>query len=161
MPQNKRESLIYTVMMCFIMVLWMSIYNVSLHNGVLSIQSLQEGWIGFPIAYVFAMCCDWFLVSSLAKKFAFTRLVKPQDSDLKKVIAVSTCMVVPMVIIMSLYGGVEMCVRTGMWDQLLTVWILNIPKNFIMALPLQLIIAGPAVRYLFRRAFPVGSIQAS
>ena len=24
MPQNKRESLIYTVLMCFVMVLWMS-----------------------------------------------------------------------------------------------------------------------------------------
>ena len=33
MPQNKRESLIYTVMMCFVMVLWMSIYNVSLQYG--------------------------------------------------------------------------------------------------------------------------------
>lgn len=30
MPTNKRESLIYTFMMCFCMVLWMSIYNVSI-----------------------------------------------------------------------------------------------------------------------------------
>ena len=28
-----RESLICTVMMCFVMVLWMSIYNVSLQQG--------------------------------------------------------------------------------------------------------------------------------
>lgn len=28
MPQNKRESLIYTIMMCLVMVLWMSFYNV-------------------------------------------------------------------------------------------------------------------------------------
>lgn len=33
MPQNKRESLIYTVLMCFCMVLWMSMYNVILHMG--------------------------------------------------------------------------------------------------------------------------------
>ena len=32
MPRNKRESLIYTVLMCFTMVLWMSIYNVTLHT---------------------------------------------------------------------------------------------------------------------------------
>ena len=31
MPKHKRESLIYTVMMCFVMVLWMSVYNVTLH----------------------------------------------------------------------------------------------------------------------------------
>ena len=34
MPKHKRESLIYTVMMCFVMVLWMSVYNVTLHMGV-------------------------------------------------------------------------------------------------------------------------------
>ena len=33
MPKHKRESLIYTVMMCFVMVLWMSVYNVTLHMG--------------------------------------------------------------------------------------------------------------------------------
>ena len=84
MPQNKRESLIYTVLMCFCMVLWMSMYNVTLHMGGFSMEVLKEGWLGFPIAYVFAMCCDWFLVSGLAKKFAFTYLVKPEDSVLKK-----------------------------------------------------------------------------
>ena len=72
MPQNKRESLIYTVLMCFCMVLWMSMYNVTLHMGGFSMEVLKEGWLGFPIAYVFAMCCDWFLVSGLAKKFVFT-----------------------------------------------------------------------------------------
>lgn len=30
MPHNKRESFIYTVMMCFTMVLWMSFYNVAI-----------------------------------------------------------------------------------------------------------------------------------
>lgn len=54
MPQNKRESLIYTVLMCFCMVLWMSMYNVTLHMGGFSMEVLKEGWLGFPIAYVFA-----------------------------------------------------------------------------------------------------------
>ena len=57
MPQNKRESLIYTFIMCFMMVFWMSIYNVSLHMGGLSMESIKAGWLGFPIAYIFAMCC--------------------------------------------------------------------------------------------------------
>lgn len=33
MPKNKRESIIYSVMMCFCMVLWMSVYNVSWAQG--------------------------------------------------------------------------------------------------------------------------------
>ena len=80
MPHNKRESLIFTVMMCFTMVFVMSIYNVSFHTGGLHLLTLQKAWLGFPVAYVFAMCCDWFLVSGLAKGFAFRYLVKPSDS---------------------------------------------------------------------------------
>ena len=84
MPQNKRESLIYTFIMCFMMVFWMSIYNVSLHMGGLSMESIKAGWLGFPIAYIFAMCCDWFFVSKIAKGFAFKYLVKPDSSVFKK-----------------------------------------------------------------------------
>lgn len=158
MPQNKRESLIYTVLMCFVMVLWMSIYNAALQYGKLDFEVPAAAWIGFPIAYVFAMCCDWFFVSKLAKGFAFGFLVKPEDSVLKKVVCVSSCMVVPMVLIMSLYGAVEGAVHTGGWNGILSAWLFNIPRNFVMALPLQLLIAGPLVRKVFRGLFPVGKV---
>lgn len=160
MPRNKRESLIYTVLMCFTMVLWMSIYNVTLHMGALNLTTIREAWIGFPIAYVFAMCMDWFVVSGPAKGFAFRFLVKPESPVLHKVLAVSCSMVVPMVIIMSLYGALEGCVKSGNFGPLLIIWLTNIPKNFVMALPFQLIIAGPLVRKVFRGAFPEGTVLA-
>ena len=56
MPQNKRESLIFTVMMCFFMVFFMSIYNVACHHGALNLEIVKDACIGFPIAYCFAMC---------------------------------------------------------------------------------------------------------
>ena len=158
MPQNKRESLIYTVIMCFFMVLWMSIYNVSLQYGAFSWEAVAAGWMGFPIAYVFAMCCDWFVVSKIAKAVAFGFLLKPQDSTLKKIICISGGMVVGMVIIMSLYGACEMAFHTGSWSAVPVQWMINIPRNFIMALPLQFFVAGPLVRRLFRAAFPEGTI---
>ena len=160
MPKNKRESLIYTVLMCFTMVLWMSIYNVTLHMGALNLTTIREAWIGFPIAYVFAMCMDWFVVSGPAKGFAFRFLVKPESPVLHKVIAVSCSMVVPMVIIMSMYGALEGCVKSGNFNLLLSIWLTNIPKNFIMALPFQLLVAGPLVRRIFRGAFPEGTVLA-
>lgn len=49
MPQNKRESLIYTVMMCFVMVLWMSFYNVALQQGRFTLETLAAGWARFPL----------------------------------------------------------------------------------------------------------------
>ena len=161
MPQNKRESLIFTIIMCFTMVLWMSMYNVTLHMGGFSMTVLKEGWLGFPFAYIYAMCFDWFVVSHLAKSVAFRFFVKPDSAPLKKAIAVSCCMVVPMVIIMAFYGAMEAIVSGGAgWNQLLLIWITNIPRNFIMALPLQLLIAGPFIRGLFRKLFPEGTVLA-
>lgn len=158
MPTNKRESLIYTVMMCFLMVLWMSMYNVLLHMGGFSMDVLKEGWLGFPLAYIYAMVFDWFLVSKIAKGFAFRFLVRHDSTQWKKVICVSICMVIPMVIVMSFYGALEGCVRSGEWSLLGRIWMYNIPKNFIMALPFQILIAGPIVRRVFRRVFPVGTV---
>lgn len=123
-------------------------------------EAIKAGWLGFPIAYIFAMCCDWFFVSKIAKGFAFKYLVKPDSSVLRKVISVSCCMVVPMVIIMSLYGAVEVSVEMGNFSNLLIIWLTNIPKNFVMALPYQLIIAGPLARFVFRSAFPEGKVLA-
>jgi len=67
MPRNKRESFIYSVIMCFTMVLWMSMYNVTLHMGHLSLETIREGWIGFPFAFVYAFLFDWFIVSGPAR----------------------------------------------------------------------------------------------
>lgn len=160
MPQNKRESLIYTVKMCFMMVLWMSMYNVALLMGEVNLDVIKEAWLGFPFAYIFAMCADWFFVSKAAKGFAFRYLVTPQSSATKKVLAISCSMVLPMVLIMSFYGGVEACLTSGNWNALGFIWLTNIPKNLIMALPFQLLIAGPLIRKIFRRIFPEGKVLA-
>ena len=93
-------------------------------------------------------------------KWANVFFVNRDSSVLKKVIVISTCMVVPMVIIMSFYGAMEACVRSGQWGLLLIIWFTNIPKNFIMALPFQLIVAGPLVRIVFRSLFPEGKVLA-
>ena len=159
MPQNKRESLIYTVMMCFVMVLWMSFYNVALQQGRFTLETLAAGWLGFPFAYVVGMCCDWFAASRIAKGVAFRFLVKPQDSALKKILCISCGMVVVMVVLMSLYGACEGAFHTGNWAGVPGNWLVNIPRNF-MALPLQLLLAGPLVRRVFRAAFPEGKVLA-
>lgn len=160
MPQNKRESLIFTVLMCFFMVLWMSIYNVAIQYGTLNLNVIVTSWVGFPIAYLVGMCCDWFVASKLAKGVAFRYLIRPQDSALKKIVCISGGMVVVMVILMSLYGACEGAFHTGNWGAVPMNWLINIPRNFIMALPVQFFIAGPLVRRVFRAAFPEGTVLA-
>ena len=157
MPKNKRESLLFTFIMCFLMVLWMSIYNVARQYGHMGADVIAAAWIGFPPAYVFAMLCDWFVASPLAKGFAFKHLVTPGKSSPRAMtLAISTCMVFPMVIIMSLYGAFEGALHAGTLAVVPMAWLTNIPWNFIMALPWNLLVAGPVARFLFRRAFPEG-----
>lgn len=146
--------------MCFIMVFWMSLYNISLQTKEVSIQVLEKAWLGLPLAYIIAMCCDWFFVSKLAKTTAFRFFLTPTSNEIKKAIVISTCMIIPMVIIMSLYGAFEACMHTNAWSNIGFIWLGNIPTNFIMALPFQLFIAGPLVRFIFRKAFPEGCILA-
>ena len=163
MPTNKRESLLFTFIMCFCMVLWMSFYNVSLMQGGPSLSALANAWLGFPVAYVFAMLCDWFIASPIAKGVAFRFFVKPGSSPRIAVLAVSTCMVVPMVAIMSLYGAVEASLHmpgglVAALPALPGMWLCNVGFNFIMALPWNLLVAGPIARTVFRRAFPLGTV---
>ena len=73
-------------------------------------------------------------------------------------LAVSSCMVVPMVIIMSLYGAFEGALHAGTLAAVPMAWLTNIPWNFVMALPWNLLIAGPIARFAFRRAFPMGTV---
>ena len=70
-------------------------------------------------------------------------------------------MVVPMVIIMSLYGAVEVSIEMGNFLKLTDDMADKYSKRiFVMALPYQLIIAGPVVRFVFRAAFPEGKVLA-
>lgn len=153
MPINKKESLIFTFFMCSFMVYVMSIYNIY------RIEGYHEGffakvWLGFPLAFVIAFAADWFIVSPIAKSFAF-RFIRQEDPVVKKILLISGSMVCGMVIIMSLFGAIH---GVGFSSQTFIVWLINIPFNFIVALPLQLLIAGPIVRLVFRQLFPMGTI---
>lgn len=68
-----------------------------------------------------------------------------------------------MVIIMSLYGAFEGLLHISggplaNLQMLPMMWLVNIPRNFVMALPWNLLVAGPVARFVFRRAFPVGTV---
>lgn len=162
MPQNKRESLIFTVIMCFCMVLGMSVYNVArVHGWQLDGAVIAEAWLGFPPAYLVAMALDVLVASRFAKWFAFRFLVTPgKSAPFAIMLAVSTMMVFPMVLFMSLYGAVEAVTHTGDIAMIPAIWLGNIPFNFIAALPWNLLIAGPLSRFAFRSAFPEGTVLA-
>lgn len=67
MPQNKKEGIFFTTIVCFSMVLSMSAYNLLLH-GQFSLSNLLVGLVpGFIVAFLF----DVLVVATPAKKIAF------------------------------------------------------------------------------------------
>lgn len=151
MGQTKSQKFIFTLMMCFGMVLGMTIYNMLLNEGfhpAFFTNLLKDFWLGFLVA----LLIDVFIVGKLAKPIAF-KIVKPNKDtpQIKVILAISSCMVIGMVLFMSLYGAI---LAVGFNSMTLKIYPLCVMRNFIMALPLNLIIISPLVRFTFGKLFP-------
>lgn len=140
LPTNKKEGIIFTTMMCFLMVLGMSTYNLWLHQA-LNISTLLAGLVpGFIVAFIL----DVFIVGVLAKKIAFKLPVNSQ-SKVQMILTISCLMVLGMVTCMSLFGVImQQDLPDQLWLAYLNAWKMNV----IAALPLQLLIVGPLSRYV-------------
>ena len=152
MGQTKFQKFIFTLMMCFFMVLGMTTYNIILNEGFhsnLLNNLLKDFWLGFIVA----LLLDIFIVGKLAKPLAF-KIVKPtkETKQIKIILAISSCMVVGMVLFMSIFGAI---VSSGFTIDALKLYPLCVLRNFIMALPLNLLIVSPIVRFIFTKLFPV------
>ena len=152
MGQTKLQKFIFTLMMCFCMVLGMTIYNMILNEGLhsnLLNNLLKEFWLGFIVA----LLLDIFIVGKLAKPIAF-KIVKPnkETKQIKIIFAISSCMVIGMVLFMSMFGAV---IAAGFNINALKLYPLCIVRNFVVALPLNLLIVSPIVIFLFTKIFPV------
>ena len=153
MPVNKKESLVYTIMMVFVMCSVMTTYNIAVHEG-LNAETIKKAWLVFPISATIAFLVEWFFVSKTA--FALIRKFVKQDDVLPKKILISAlCFVTQMVVIMSTICSIVFGEFSDNWFSELLV---TIPRNFAMAYPLQVLIAGPLVGFVFRKLFPIGTI---
>jgi biotin transporter BioY len=147
MPTNKKEGIIFTTIMCSMMVLGMSMYNLLLHDK-LALIPLAVGLVpGFVVAFIL----DVFVVGMIAKKIAF-RLPINKGSKLQLILTISSLMVLGMVTFMSLFGVLmEGGIPDNLWAAYSEAWRMNV----IVALPLQLLIVGPISRTI------LGKIQAN
>ncbi|QHT47855.1 DUF2798 domain-containing protein [Bacillus sp. SB49] len=150
MPTNKKENLQFGFLMCFGMVLVMTIYNFYLH-GTIHEMTFMEGVLNFLIAFIVAFILDLFIVGPTAKKVAF-KLTARTSKKLYKILAISISMVIGMAALMSMFGLVTMSLHSGFHvETVVTDYLTIFGSNFILALPLQLIVMGPLVRFLFTK----------
>jgi len=128
------------------MVFVMTVYNEMRIFGITK-DLIAESWLGFPLAFIVGMFLDWFIVSHFAS-FMRKKLTTEESPAIKQILTISISMVFGMVFFMSLFGAL---LTVGISPLLFKIWFINIPYNLVVALPLQLLIAGPLVRYLFNK----------
>lgn len=147
MPTNKKEGIIFTTIMCSMMVLGMSMYNLLLHDNF-GLVTLLAGLVpGFVVAFIL----DVFVVGVIAKKIAF-QLPINKKSKVQLILTISSLMVLGMVTFMSLFGVLmEGGIPDNLWAAYSEAWRMNV----IVASPLQLLIVGPVSRTI------LGKIQAN
>lgn len=127
----------------------MSIYNVVLMEGW-SDTVVKDVVIGYVPAFLVALILDVFVVGKVAKGIAH-KLVKENDPMIKKIMFISFFMVTGMVLFMSFYGAV---LHVGFSSELPMAYLSAIGKNFIVALPLQILLIGPLTRFIFVKITP-------
>ena len=77
-------------------------------------------------------------------------MVKPGDRPIFIILAIQTFTVISQVALASILGVWH---GYGFTSQFLPNYLVTYCRNFIMALPVQLFLAGPVVRWLFRLLF--------
>ncbi len=150
MPTTKKESIQFGFIMCFGMVLFMTFYNFYL-NGMIGKLTFIEGVSNFIIAFIIAFILDLFIVGPNAKKIAL-KITAKTNNKLYKILSISICMVIGMAFFMSIFGLVTTYLHGGYHNHSIMSEFLSVfGKNFIMALPLQIIVMGPLVRFIFAK----------
>lgn len=152
MPANRKEQFVYTFLMVALMAFIMISYNDVLQNGV-SINSIKQAWLGFPLTFLVAFLCEWFVIGRFGMPIIFKTL-KEEDSALKKMLLSRLIIVSGMVILMSFSGPI---LSVGFSLDILLEWPKNMVLNFIVAYPLQVLVARPFVRFVFRKSFFLGT----
>ncbi len=149
MPETKFQSIVFTAVTAWIMVYIMTLYNTALamksFTNATFLTALKGMWIEFIIIFL----CAYFISSRIAKYFAF-RVVQYGDRQIAVIFAIQIFTVVSQVALASILGVYH---GYGFTGQFIPNYLTTYCRNFIMALPVQLFIAGPIARWIFRCVF--------
>ena len=149
MFKNKKEHFIFILMICTIMVFIMSCYNIALIEGF-SLNTFKHAILGFLPGFLFALFGDIFIVGRIVKVLA-PKFLKENDSMAKVGMVMSFLTGCGMVLWMSLFGVVT---NLGFCPHFLEAYAMGVVKNFVVAIPLNLLIVSPLIRAIFFKMFP-------
>ncbi|MGY3704337.1 DUF2798 domain-containing protein [Vagococcus martis] len=144
LPMNKKEGLLYGIVICGITASSMCFYNLYLAFGAINQDMLIAFAKSLPLFFVIAMLLENFVVrhfaDSLVKKFS-----DPKDSFNATLLFTILFTVVGMSFLMTFIGDVVghgLVVNSSTFIRFVMSW----PRNFGVVLGLELLIAQPIAR---------------
>lgn len=149
MPKTRFQSIIFTLVTAWMMVYAMTLYNIVLASGNFTNTTFLIALKGMWIEFIIIFLCAYFISSRTSKYFAF-RVVQPGDRPIVIIFFIQIFTVISQVALASILGTIK---GYGLTTQFIPNYLITYCKNFIMALPLQLIIVGPLARWIFRSIF--------
>lgn len=149
MPKTTGQLIFFTAVTAWLMVFVMTVYNTVLATGQFTnatfITAFKTMWIEYIIIFLLA-----FFVSGHIAKFFVFRVVQPGDRPIFIIFAIQTFTVVAQVFFASFLALFH---SNGDNADFIPNYIMAYIRNFVMALPIQLFIAGPLARFIFRSIF--------
>lgn len=149
MPKTRGESIFFTAITAWMMVYIMTLYNTALAMDTFTNATFLIALKGMWIEYIIIALLAYFVSGHLAKICAF-RVVQPGDRPIFIIFLIQIFTVIWQVAFASVLGVYH---GYGFTANFLPDYLTTYCKNFIIALPLQLIIVGPLARLIFRSLF--------
>lgn len=146
MPTNKKEGIIYGVSMCFIMVYFMGLLNISIHKGYFNFEVVLTSLKAFPITFIIVFLLENIIIHNLNAKL-LNHFTEKTDSANSFILFNTFFIVTMMSLIMTIIGGL----LGG--DHLTTViseFFIRWPRNFCAAFFLNILVAGPISRLILK-----------
>lgn len=142
MPKTKKEGILFGVIMCGLMVLFMGTINIYIHEGEITKDSTLLALKVFPLVFIIAMLVENILVGRVAKSLT-AKFVSNTDNINAIILFNALFIVTGMSMIMTMVGGI---MSGGIGIHLLSNFVSSWPRNFCMAMFIQLLIVGPTAR---------------
>lgn len=152
MPKNQFQGIVYSLIIGFGMAYFMSLYNLTLASTTgFSIDLLGEAFtILFPWVMIIVLLLSNWIMSPLAKKITLKFVNPKEDPQIRFTVVMGVSMVLLMCSSMTL---INLFLHGQLGQDWLLTYLVTLGQNLIVALPLQLLVVGPASRWIFNQIF--------
>lgn len=146
MPKNKKEGIIYGISMCFIMVYFMGLLNISIHSGSLNLNVFLISLKAFPITFLIAFILENLVIHRI--NLILLNYFSEETDSTNAFILFNTFFIVTMMsFIMTILGGF---LGGDHLNTIFNEFFIRWPRNFCAAFFLNILVAGPISRLVLK-----------